>query len=131
MAFCKNCGTQLDENANFCPSCGAAQSPVPPAEPIVEQPAQAPAPQKASGILNVGQLVWSIINLVACCTPLGLAALIITILAKDAPTAEEESKKLKTAKTCNLIGTIGSAVIVILYIVFFVVLTAVGVSSAM
>ena len=25
MAFCQNCGTQLDEGARFCPSCGQAQ----------------------------------------------------------------------------------------------------------
>lgn len=32
MAFCSKCGTQLDENANFCPSCGnaTASDPAPP-----------------------------------------------------------------------------------------------------
>lgn len=25
MAYCQNCGTNLDSNPNFCPNCGAAQ----------------------------------------------------------------------------------------------------------
>lgn len=25
MAYCQNCGVNIDENANFCPSCGASQ----------------------------------------------------------------------------------------------------------
>lgn len=25
MAYCKNCGTQLDDGQNFCPNCGTAQ----------------------------------------------------------------------------------------------------------
>ncbi len=147
MAFCNNCGAQLEENAKFCPSCGTAQTeqapavldtpvepvtpmePVTPVTPAAEIPVQevAPAPAKASGSLNVAQLVWSIINLILCCTPLGIASLIFTVIAKDAPTAEEEAKKLKTAKTCNLIGTIGGGVFIILYIVFVVLVTMLGI----
>ena len=52
--------------------------------------------------------------------PLSIASLIMTIQAKDAPTAAEEKKKLKTAKICNLIATIGGAVFYICYIVFYV-----------
>lgn len=28
MAFCPQCGTQVDDQATFCPNCGAAQRPV-------------------------------------------------------------------------------------------------------
>jgi hypothetical protein len=41
MAFCNSCGTSLENNAKFCPKCGAAQGtgaaagvPVPPATPV-------------------------------------------------------------------------------------------------
>ncbi len=150
MAFCKNCGAQLEENAKFCPSCGTAQAAQAPAEvvaptetfkpietvtPEIEIPVQevnaAPAPEKASGNLNVAQLVWAIINLVLCCTPLGIVSLIFTVIAKDAPTAAEEAQKLKTAKTCNLIATIAGAVFMILYIVFIVAVAIAGAAGTM
>ncbi|MBQ9735378.1 MAG: hypothetical protein IJV96_01160 [Clostridia bacterium] len=53
--------------------------------------------------------------------PLGVASLVMTIMAKDAPTEEESAKKLKTAKICNIIGTIGGVVIYALYIFLMVV----------
>jgi uncharacterized membrane protein YvbJ len=119
MAYCKNCGVALEENAKFCANCGASQEETVAAE-ITTEEIVAPAPKKASGNLNIAQLVWSIINLIACCGPLGIAGLVLTIIAKDAPSAEDEAKKLKAAKTCNLIGTIGGAVITVLYTVIVV-----------
>ena len=132
MAYCSNCGTKIDENAKFCLACGTPTEQTENTETVAPSfEDTTPAPAKASGVLNTAQLVWSIINLVVCCMPLGIAGLIMTIFAKDAPTAEEEAKKLKTAKTCNLIGTIGSAVFYILYIAFMAVLAFAGASSAM
>ncbi|MBQ2774915.1 MAG: zinc-ribbon domain-containing protein [Clostridia bacterium] len=44
MAFCGKCGAQIEENAKFCPSCGA-----PTEAPAVEQAAPAQeAPQQAA-----------------------------------------------------------------------------------
>ena len=77
-------------------------------------------PGGASGQTNTGLLVWSIINLVLCCMPLGIAGLVMTLNAKNCMSMEEEQQKLKTAKTLNLIGTIGGAVVVVLYIVLIV-----------
>ena len=122
MAFCKNCGVALEENAKFCANCGTSLEEESVVAEITAEEIVTPAPKKASGNLNIAQLVWSIINLVACCTPLGIAGLILTILAKDAPSAEDEAKKIKTAKTCNLIGTIGGVILSILYVVVIIVL---------
>ena len=44
----------------------------------------------------------------------------MTLYAKNCMSMEEEQQKLMTAKTLNLIGTIGGAVVMILYIVFVV-----------
>lgn len=119
MAYCSNCGTKLEENAKFCLACGTPteQTENSTTTNTVSVEEVAPAPAKASGVLNMPMLIWAIINLIACCTPLGIASLILTILAKDAPSAEEEAKKIKTVKTCNLIGTIGGAIFTIFYIV--------------
>ena len=115
MAYCSNCGTKLEENAKFCLACGTPTEQTENSTTINTAPVEeaTPAPAKASGVLNMGMLIWAIINLISCCTPLGIAGLVLTILAKDAPSAEEEAKKLKTAKTCNLIGTIGGAVYIL------------------
>lgn len=122
MAYCTNCGNNIEDGVKFCPNCGAQQSSNDNGPEISFGDVQV---NKSSGQLNVGQLVWSIINLLTCCTPLGIAGLILTLLAKDAHSAEEETSKLKTAKICNLIGTIGAGVIILLYIA----LVAVGVSA--
>lgn len=54
MSFCKQCGAQIPDDANFCTSCGADQreETAPAAQPVAQptpapaaQPAPAPAPQ--------------------------------------------------------------------------------------
>ena len=43
--FCSNCGAQIDENAKFCPNCGAAQNAAPVSETVsVHTGNGAPAP---------------------------------------------------------------------------------------
>lgn len=128
MAFCKNCGSQIDDGSKFCSVCGASQGSTEqqqPSEPIYMEPVI----PKASGNLNVGMLVWSIINLLMCCMPLGIASLIMTIMAQNAASAQEEASKLKTAKICNLIGTIATGVLIIAYIILIAVGVAVGISE--
>ena len=115
MKICKNCGVELDDNFVVCPHCGVACE-------------MAPAEENTASVsnkLNVGQLVWSIINLVMCCTPLGIASLILTILAKDAE-PEKSRSHLKIAKILNLIGTIGGVIVLVLYIVLVVVMVMLG-----
>lgn len=122
MAFCKNCGAELKEEDKFCPSCGSEQAAENTTEPVFENvPPIADIPAKASGQLNVGFLIWSILNILFCCMPLAIVSLIMTVTAPNAATAEDEKKKLKTAKICNLIATIGSAVFFIGYIFLVVI----------
>lgn len=129
MAFCKNCGSQIDDGSKFCSICGTEQENT---EQQSDNPVYTePVTKKASGNLNIGMLVWSIIDLLMCCMPLGIVSLIMTIMAQNAATAEDEAGKLKTAKICNLIGTIGMGIFLILYIVLVVVIgIGVGMSAA-
>ena len=110
---------------------GGYQQPPMYQQPPVNQPYQQPmyqqppmyapyGPGGASGQTNTGLLVWSIINLVLSCMPLGIAGLVMPLNAKNCMSMEEEQPKLKTAKPLNLIGTIGGAVVVVLYIVLIV-----------
>lgn len=142
MPNCPKCNGDYDEGAKFCPHCGATlnadtQSAQPNSyqQPNYQQPPQYNAGYQppygnsypASGILSTGQLVWSILNIVFCCRILGIVALVMTILAKGAPSAPEEQSKLKTAKTLNLIGTIAGGIFVIIYMILVVTGTVAGI----
>ena len=116
MAFCPNCGNNLEENAKFCPSCGANLNNNTTPEPIIFD-----VPQNKPRSLNVGMLIWSIINCLMCCMPLGVVSLIFTILAKDAENDETEKKKLNVAKLCNIINNVAVGLIVIIYVIMVVI----------
>jgi hypothetical protein len=55
----------------------------------------------------------------------------MTVLAKDAPSAEDEAKKLKASRICNLIGTISCVVFFIFYILIVVVGAITGYATAL
>lgn len=124
MAFCKNCGAELPDDAKFCTSCGAPaqENETVKATPVVNETVytETPAPKERS--LNVGMLVFSIINTALCCSVFGIIAIIMTIIAKSADTDEDESRRLRTAKTLNILGVILGFIISVAYIVFVVIL---------
>ncbi len=71
--------------------------------------------------LNTTKLtVWSIVNLICCCMPLGIAGLVFSLTAKNKPTPDAQNKALQNALTMNMIGTIGGAVVQILYVIMMV-----------
>ncbi len=97
MAFCRNCGAEMEDDKLYCTNCGA---------PMVNM-AQ-PAPQKQG--LNVGMLIFSIIVLI-CCSPIfGIISLIMTITAQNA-TPEDAKKKIKIALILNIIGIVVGLII--------------------
>lgn len=59
MAYCKNCGTQIDDNAVVCPACGVAQTSTP-------------------AVVDEGGFGW---GLLGCCIP--LVGLILFLVWKD------------------------------------------------
>jgi hypothetical protein len=119
--FCSSCGTQVDNNAQFCPNCGTkfVQMPTSAETGVLSSPPSSPipvaAPIPASGIpakassRAVTALVLGILGLTCC----GIMAPIAWILGskelKDiiAGLASPEGKGYATAgKILGIIGTI-------------------------
>lgn len=123
MAFCKNCGAELADDQKFCANCGATVEEAPAAE-VAEPVILDEAPKKAG--LNVGMLVWSIIGIVCCCTPLSVAALIFTILAAN-NTPEDAASKISKAKLFNILSVVLGAVY---FIICFVIGLLAGLTEA-
>ena len=133
MAFCKNCGAELPDDAKFCTSCGAPaqENETVKATPVVNETVYTETPAPKERTLNVGMLVFSIINMALYCgVVFGIISLIMTILAKNADTDESERSKLKTAKILNIIGIIITSVLALLYVVIFVFSVLLGISEA-
>ena len=77
MAFCKNCGAQIDDRAVICPNCGVPQDNKPP-------------------VVDNGSFGW---GLLGCCIP--LVGLILFLIWKD-----QKPKTSKAAGIGALVGVI-------------------------
>ena len=111
MAFCRNCGKELGDDQTVCTGCGA---------PAVEEIKIETSAQSKKKDLNIGMLVWSLINLVLCSqVAAGVIALIFTLLAKG-ETDEKSARYNKIAKIANIVGTICAAVLVLFLVVFYI-----------
>ena len=73
MAFCKNCGKEIDDKAVICPSCGVQQQEIAPTTPEV---------------VDNGGFLW---GLLGCCIP--IVGLVLFLVWKDT--------KPKTAKAAG------------------------------
>lgn len=123
MAFCKNCGAQIDDNAVSCPSCGAAQNNYTPnsapnynngynSNPNYSNnpnPNYNPAP-----VPDNGGIGWGILG---CCIP--LVGLILFLVWKD--------QKPRTAKSAGIGALVGVGLAVVYYILIF----AIGIGTSM
>lgn len=109
MAYCTNCGKEINENAPVCVNCGAEQ---PQQTPVYSQDysqdyTQTTQPEKPA---DKGGFLW---GLLGCCIP--IAGLILFLVWKDT--------KPKTAKAAG----IGALVSVIISVVYYIIMIALGV----
>lgn len=96
MAFCKNCGNQIDDKAVICPKCGVSQQ-------STSQPQ----------VVDNGGFLW---GLLGCCIP--LVGLILFLVWKDT--------KPKTAKAAGIGALVCIAITVVYYVVLGVLGAAIG-----
>lgn len=118
MAFCTQCGNQLEENAAFCPQCGKAvtkeqaqpEQEAPKAQPSPEQSAQqpfTPPPQSGSALNDFVQNIGNSADTTSQFDPMdvarnksmavlsyiGLLFLIPLLAAKESPFAQFHAKQ--------------------------------------
>lgn len=87
MAYCKNCGEQIDDNAVICPKCGVAQKDLNNSTPVEDN----------------GGFGWGFLG---CCIP--LVGLILFLVWKDT--------KPKTSKAAG-IGALVGVIIGVLFLI--------------
>lgn len=121
--YCKNCGAELTEGLELCMNCGTAVNEITrDSEPIIEK-----AEKKYP--LNVGMFIWSLVNFIFCCQPVGIISLIFTLLARYEE-KDKADKYIGIAKIFNIIGTvIGVLVAIAIIFYIFVVVFLFGILS--
>lgn len=95
MAYCKNCGAEIDDLAAICPQCGVSQETKP-------------------AVVDNGGFGWGLLGF---CIP--IVGLILFLVWKDT--------KPKTSKAAG----VGALVSVIVLVVFYILMIALGVGAAM
>ncbi len=103
-----------------------ASEPIPQPTPQLVSEPQNPYTQsrqpKEVTVNTTPYIIWSIINIVICCMPLGIAGLIVTLQANSAKTQEAADKAIKNATIINSIGTVSLFVFMFVYFMFIVLM---------
>ena len=121
MANCPNCGSIVSYSSKFCQNCGAKlpEEPVEQTDPAPYQPVSYPSdntyqqqprpqyyvPQPVAPIPTGGLMAWAIITLLLCTIP-GIVAIVKTTGINKATTVEEQQKRMSSAKTWCIVGTV-------------------------
>ena len=124
MAKCPKCGMDILSTGAYCENCGAplntrqerseqpsSSGPAPYRPPQSDGPDFRPpefgntAQQTVEPYPTGGLMAWSIITLLLC-TIAGIVAIIQTVGINKCTTVEEQKKKISSAKTWCIIGTV-------------------------
>ena len=124
MAYCKQCGAELEEGAAFCPKCGVAQNEAQQSNPESAQQTPPPAAsvdwvqqnsyQSQPPVNDSGSIGWGVLGF---CIP--IVGLILFLVWKD--------QKPRTAKVAG----VGALISVIVGVIWYALVILVGLGSAM
>lgn len=101
MAYCKNCGQEMTDNAVHCANCGT---------PVTENTAPAPANDDKGGFL------WGALG---CCIPI-VGLILFLVWRTDKP---------NTAKSTGIGAIVGAVLTVLFYVFYFVLIIGLGVAG--
>lgn len=121
MAFCANCGNQVNDGVAFCPKCGQAINATPNAQQqtvSAQQTAQTYQQPQQQPMKPDSNMILAILSTLFCCLPMGVAATISAskvdklYYAGQYNAAEEASNR---AKKYSMIGAILGIIVSLVY----------------
>lgn len=118
MAFCKNCGTQVNDGTKFCPKCGQAVDGEA-QQQVYQQPAQAYQQQRPPQPSS--NMVLAILTTIFCCLPTGIYAIIQSSKVDKLYLSGEYDEAVRAAgeaKKWSIIGIVLAVIGWIAYIIF-------------
>lgn len=113
MAYCTNCGNEINENAPVCANCGTAQ---PQAQGYSQPQDYSYVQSEQPEVVDKGGFLW---GLLGCCVP--VVGLILFLVWKDT--------KPKTSKSAGIGALVGVISVVLIYVLFIVLGVVVGMSG--
>jgi uncharacterized membrane protein len=128
MAFCKNCGTQIKDDAKFCPSCGTVAGSE---EPAGQQQQQQQPADKVQGAINQAKNTPDYTasmdpnditqnKVMAILAYISILVLIPILAAKDSPFAKFHSNQGLILFIASILFTVINAIPILGQIIAFI-----------
>lgn len=93
--FCGSCGAEINDQAVFCPKCGASTS----AKSANASAGPSPAPAATTPDKKVTDFfIWSIVALVLCCNPIAIGAIVFSLQSREKMKANDIEGAKKASK---------------------------------
>ena len=109
--FCRQCGAALNAEQVVCVRCGS---------PVSTSPMRNAPMGNYSGEPVSDHLVWSIITTLLCCMPVGIAAIVFSVMCKNDLAAgryDSAARNSNIAFYCNIGGLVGGIIVTLLAII--------------
>jgi len=128
--FCTKCGTEIPENAAFCPTCAAPANEQSQDQPTwTQQNVTSPQPP----VKVTDWLIPSILSTIFCCVPLGAVSIVFAAQANSMAAQgqfESAQKAADKAKLFLLLGVGLWALAIVIYLLFYIFFICIAVLSS-